>query len=66
VEENPKFNNEEIVEAIRDRWQREDIACFTPRWLRELVRRWRRNNVIPPQTHSPRRRTYPSRRFRRF
>jgi hypothetical protein len=64
--EDQEFRSEEIVEEIPNRWQRQDLACFTDSWLRILVRRWIRDGVIPPPTPSRRRRTYPLRRFRQF
>jgi hypothetical protein len=64
AKEHPGFLIEEIVEEIPNRWRLKGVACFTPNWLRELVRRWRRDNDIPPPTHG-RRRTYPLRRASR-
>jgi hypothetical protein len=62
--EDPELNSVEIAEEIPKRWRLEDAASPKPTWLVALVRKWRRDNVIPPPT-SPRRRTYPLRRFRR-
>ena len=61
VKENPGFSYAEIVEAIPNRWRLENVACFTPRWLAELVPQW-----FPSRPKSARRRTYPLRRYRRF
>jgi hypothetical protein len=61
VKENPEFSYAEIVEAIPNRWRLENVACFTPRWLAELVPQW-----FPSRPKSARRRTYPLRRHRRF
>jgi hypothetical protein len=57
--ENPEFSFAQIVEEIPNRW-RLKTACFTPRWLAELVPRW-----LPPRRKSARR-TYPLQRYRRF
>ena len=60
VKENPGVSYAEIVEEIPNRWRLENVDCFSPRWLAELVPRW-----FPSQSKSARRRTYPLRRFRR-
>ena len=60
VKENPGFSYAEIVEEIPNRWRLENVDCFSPRWLAELVPRW-----FPSQPKSARRRAYPLRRFRR-
>lgn len=60
VKENPGVSYAEIVEEIPNRWRLENVDCFSPRWLAELVPRW-----FPSQPKSARRRTYPLRRFRR-
>ena len=58
--ENPGFSFAQIVEEIPNRWRLKSVACFTPRWLAELVPRW-----LPPRRKSARR-TYPLQRYRRF
>ena len=40
VKENPGFSYAEIVEEIPNRWRLENVDCFSPRWLAELVPRW--------------------------
>jgi hypothetical protein len=66
AKDNPGFTNAEIVDEIPHHWQLKGVACFTPRWLGELVRRWRVGGDGSPRPTSTRRRTYPLKRYRRF
>jgi hypothetical protein len=59
---NSQLSSAEIAEEIPNRWRLKGVACPKPEWLVRLVRKWRRNGAIPPQTHPRRRRTYPLRR----
>jgi hypothetical protein len=62
AKENSELGSIEIAEEIPNRWRLKGVACPKPDWLVRLVRKWRRNGDIPPQTHPRRRRTYPLRR----
>ena len=62
AKENSQLSSAEIAEEIPNRWRLKGVACPKPEWLVRLVRKWRRNGAIPPQTHPRRRRTYPLRR----
>jgi hypothetical protein len=65
AKENPSFTDAEIVDEIPNRWELKGAACFTPRWLRELVHRWRGGDHGSPRPTSTRRRTHPLKRYRR-
>jgi hypothetical protein len=62
AKENSERSSIEIAEAIRNRWRLKGHACPKPDWLVRLVRKWRRNGDIPPQTGPRRRPAYPLRR----
>jgi hypothetical protein len=62
AKESSELSSIEIAEEIPTRWRLKGVPCPKPDWLARLVRKWRRNGDIPPQTNPRRRRTYPLRR----
>ena len=62
AKENSGLSAVEIAEEIPNRWRLRDVACPEHDQLVWLVRKWRREGVIPPQTGPRRRRRYPLQR----
>jgi hypothetical protein len=62
AEENSALFSVEIADEIPKRWRLTDVACPEHDRLVWLVRKWRREGVIPPQTGPRRRRRYPLQR----
>jgi len=66
AEENPTSPSVWIADQIPQRWRLRGVACPKDGWLVTLVRRWRRNGVVPRRAGPSRRQTHPLKRFRRF
>jgi hypothetical protein len=62
AEENSELSAVDIAEEIPNRWRLTDVAYPEHDRLVRLVRKWRRDGVIPPQTGPRRRRKYPLQR----
>lgn len=66
AEKNPTFSSAWIAGEIPHCWRLRDVVCPKDSWLVTLVRRWRRDGVVPRQAGPLRRQTHPLQRFRRF